>query len=400
MKIDLLDPQSFRGGQPHDQFRWLRAHEPVYRHDEPGGPGFWAVTRYADVRAIGRNPADFSSEPSILIADPDPASPLAAASGQMMLMMDPPRHTRYRNLIRGEFKPAAARALAPRIAELARSIVDVVIERGACDFVGEVAGELPSYVIAELLGIPLADGRELYRLTEAIHAAPESLPPGAGAAAGAEMLRYAQGVIADKRAHPGDDLATRLLAAEVDGERLSDFEFQLFFMLLVAAGGDTTRNLVAGGVLALLEHPEELHALRDDLALLPSAREEMLRFVSPVVYMRRTATRDLPWGGQEIRAGDKVALYYGAANRDEAVFRAPERFDIRRDPNLHLAFGGGSHFCLGAHIARVEIDALLREVLGRMEDLRLDGEVEWLASNFISGPTKMPVRFTPAARSE
>jgi len=399
VKIDLLDPKSFAGGQPHDQYRWLREHAPVYRHGEPGGAGFWAVTRYADVRAVGRNPKDFSSEPSILIADPDPDSALAAAAGQMMLMMDPPRHTRMRNLISREFKPATARALEPRIQELARKIVDEVIERGACDFVQDVAGELPSYVIAELIGIPLEDGRELYRLTEAIHAAPESLPPGAGPEAAAEMMQYAQGVIEDKRAHPADDLATRLLQAELDGERLTDLEFQLFFLLLVDAGGDTTRNLVAGGVLALLERPALLHSLREAPSLLPTAREEMLRFVSPVIYMRRTATRDLELGGEEIGAGEKVALYYGAANRDEAVFDDPDRFDLGRDPNPHLAFGGGTHFCLGAHIARVEIDAMLGEVLWRMNGLELDGNVEWLASNFISGPTAMPVRFRPGSRS-
>ena len=398
MNIDLLDPKSFAGGQPHEQFRWLREAAPVYPHPEPGGPGFWAVTRYADVRAVGRNPEDFSSQPSILIADPAPGSALAAAAGQMMLMMDPPRHTRMRKLIRGEFKPASARRLAPRIRELARQIVDAVIERGACDFAAEIAGELPSYVIAELIGIPLEEGRRLYRLTEAIHAAPERTAPGAGERAAAEMMAYAQGVIEHKRVHPADDLATRLLRAELDGERLSDLEFQLFFMLLVDAGGDTTRNLVAGGVLALLERPHLLEALRRDRSLLPTAREEMLRFVSPVIYMRRTAVRDLELGGRAIRNGDKVALYYGAANRDPAVFADPEQFALRRDPNPHLAFGGGAHFCLGAHVARIEADAMLGEVLDRMHALELAGPVTWLASNFISGPAKMPLRFRPGPR--
>lgn len=397
VKIDLLDPKSFEGGQPHEQLRWLRRHAPVYRHDEPDGPGFWVVSRYEDVRAIGRNPADFSSQPTIMIADAVGDSALAASGVQMMLTMDPPGHTRYRRILSRAFTPRAAAALAPRIGELARQIVDGVIERGLCEFVSEVAGELPSYVIAELIGIPLDDGRKLYELTEQVHAAPETLPPGAGPAAALEIMRYGQGVIEHKRREPGDDLATRLLQAEVEGERLSDLEFQLFFLLLIDAGGDTTRNLAAGGVLALLERPELLAALRDDPGRIPGLREEMLRWVSPVVYMRRTATRDLELGGQRVRSGDKVVLYYGSANRDEAVFEDPERFDPDRAPNPHLAFGAGTHFCLGAHVARVEIDALLGEVLPRMRDLSVDGPVEWQASNFISGPKRMPVRFTPGA---
>jgi cytochrome P450 len=255
-------------------------------------------------------------------------------------------------------------------------------------------------VIAELIGIPQADGRKLYQLTETLHSAKESLPAGAQAAAGVEMFSYSAGVVAEKRRKPGADLASRLLAAEIDGRRLTDMEFHLFFMLLVDAGGDTTRNLVAGGMLALLERPAELARLRARLdALLPTAREELLRFTSPVVYMRRTAKRDAEIGGQKIRAGDKVVLYYGSANRDAAAFADPDRLDVARSPNHHVAFGAtGAHFCLGAQLARVEIDAMLREILTRLDGLELAGPPEWLASTFISGPRTLPVRFTPAAR--
>lgn len=397
--IDLTSPTSFRRGQPWEAFRWLRANDPVHRHAERDGPGFWAVTRHADVCAVGRDPATFSSEPTIMIPDPPPGTTFDLGDHAMMLTMDPPRHTRYRRLVSRAFTPGAARALEPRLRTLAREIVDAVAPRGACDFVADVTGEMPSYVIAELMGIPREDGRELYQLTETIHADPESVPPGAGMAAAAKMFQYAQGVIREKRARPAGDLATRLLQSEVDGRRLDDIDFQLFFLLLIDAGGDTTRNLVAAGMLVLLEHPETLARLRaEPERLLPTAREELLRFVSPVVYMRRTATRDTTLAGRRIREGDKVVLYYGAANRDEEVFPQPELLDLERTPNPHVAFGGGgAHFCLGAHVARLEIDALLAEVLRRLPDLALDGEPEWLASTFISGPRRMPVRFTPEA---
>ena len=398
MDIDLLSPTSFDGGQPHEQFAWLREHAPVYRHPEPSGPGFLAVTRQEDVRTISRNHAVFSNEPSIMIEDPAIAMPTGDA--KMMLMCDPPHQTRLRRIVSPAFTPKAARALAPRMAELASQIVDEVIERGECDLVSEVAGELPSYVIAELIGIPLDDGRRLYELTEILHSAPETLPVGAQLSAGGQMFSYSAEVVAQKRANPGDDLASRLLAAEVDGRRLSDMEFHLFFMLLVDAGGDTTRNLIAGGMLALMQRPDQLATLRADLeALLPTAREELLRYTSPVVYMRRTALEDAEIAGEKIAAGEKVVLYYGSANRDERVFDAPDELDVARSPNDHVAFGvTGAHFCLGAQIARVEIDAMLREILTRLHGLELTAEPEWLASNFISGPRSMPVRFEPGPR--
>lgn len=397
MKIDLLSPTSFAGGQPHGQFRWLREHAPVHWHDEPGGAGFWAVTRHADVWAVDRDFQAFSSEPTIMIPDPPPGQGQGFGPYKMMLMMDPPEHTAFRKLIRQEFTLPAARLREARIRALARQIVDAVIDKGECDFVGEVAGEMPSFVIAELMGLPLADGRELYKLTEIIHTAPEALPPGAGGAAVAKMFEYGSGVIAEKRARPADDLASRLLACEVDGRKLEDVEFLLFFLLLVDAGGDTTRNLLSGGLLALMEHPEQMAWLMADLpGRLPSAREELLRWTSPVIYMRRTARKDVELAGQSIRQGDKVVMYFGAANRDPAAFETPELLDLSRAENPHIAFGTGPHGCLGQHIARIEIDAMLSEVLTRMTDFELAGPPEWLPSNFISGPKVMPLGFRPA----
>ena len=393
MKIDLLDTASFNGGQPLEQFAWLRENDPVHWHEEPNGPGFWAVTRFDDVWNVDRDFQIFSSEPTIMIQDP-----LAEAGGfgpyKMMLMMDPPDHTAFRKLIRGEFTQPQATMKGERIAALARQIVDGVIKRGECDFVSDVAGEMPSFVIAELMGLPLDDGRELYKLTEIIHTAPEALPPGAGGEAVRKMFEYAMGVIAEKRARPADDLASKLLACEVDGRRLDDMEFLLFFMLLVDAGGDTTRNLLSGGLLALMENPDALAWLRGDLhARLPAAREELLRWTSPVIYMRRTAKHDTELGGKTVKAGSKVVMYFGSANRDPRHFERPDVLDPSRQNNGHNAFGTGPHGCLGQHIARVEIDAMLVEVLTRMTDFELAGPTEWLPSNFISGPKSMPIRF-------
>ena len=395
MHIDLLDPATFAQGHPVAQYTWLRDNAPVYRHEEPDGPGFWAVTRHEDVDAVGRDPATFSSEPTIMIPDPGQGSGIEFGDHKMMLMMDPPAHTQFRKIISREFTRGPAQALRPRVETLAKQIVDAVIERGECDFVADVAGELPSYVIAELMGLPLDDGRELYQLTEIIHSAPETLPEGAQAGAVIKMFEYAQDVYQSKLATPSDDLASQIVHAEVEGRRLDMVDFQLFFLLLIDAGGDTTRNLVAGGLHALLQHPDALAQLRADPSLIPAARDELLRWVSPVIYMRRTALRDTEIAGQRIRAGDKVVRYFGAANRDPRRFEAPETLDIHRSPNPHIAFGAGTHVCLGQHIARVEIDCMLAEVLARLQDIELTEPPEWLTSNFISGIRRMPIRFTP-----
>jgi cytochrome P450 len=395
MNIDLLDPASFANGHPQAQYDWLRANAPVYWHEEPNGPGFWVLTRHEDVAAVGREPATFSSEPTIMIPDPEAGMNMAIGEHKMMLMMDPPAHTHFRKIISREFTQGPAAALQPRVAQLSARIIDAVIEAGECDFVADVAGELPSYVIAELLGIPLDDGRKLYALTEIIHSAPETLPEGAQAQAVAQMFEYAQQVYDAKSAAPAADLASQIIHAEVDGRSLDNIDFQLFFLLLIDAGGDTTRNLVAGGLHALLQRPETLADLRANPDLIPTAREELLRWVSPVIYMRRTALKDTRINGQAIRAGDKVVRYFGAANWDPGVFEAPGNLDIRRSPNPHIAFGAGAHVCLGQHIARVEIDAMLREVLARLHDIELAAPPEWLASNFISGIRRMPIRFRP-----
>ncbi len=394
MKIDLLDPNTFKGGHPHEQYEWLREHKPVFFHEEPEGKGFWVVTRYQDVYDIGRNASLFSSEPTISIADPDPTQPNFQGDAKMMLMMDPPEHTMHRKLISREFTQGPVREYNRRIEQLATDIVDAVIDRGECEFVSEVAGEMPSFVIADLMGIPLSDGRELYKLTEIIHSAPETQAENAAANAVRKMFEYGQEVIDTKRAKPSEDLASKLLSAEIGGRKLTDYEFLLFFMLLIDAGGDTTRNLLATGMYELMKHPDQLALLLSNIdEYLPTARDELLRWTSPVIYMRRTVKADTILADQQLHAGDKVVMYYGSANRDSAMFERAGELNITRTPNKHIAFGGGHHVCLGQWFARLEIDAILREVLTRMKNLKPAGDVTWMKSNFISGLTSMPVYF-------
>jgi len=391
--IDLTANDAFNGSHPWDQYAWLRAHDPVHWHPEADGPGVWAITKYADIRAISRQPRLFSSAArGVMLAEPDEAG--LAASRQMMLVMDPPQHDRFKLLVSRGFTPKAALSLRARIEELATEIIDAVYERGQCDFVADISGRLPSGLIAELMGIPRGDGERLYELTEIMHTTDAAVAsPEQRAMATYEMLAYAAETAARKRAEPGEDIASQLVQAEVDGERLTDAELQWFFLLLVNAGGDTTRNLLAAGLQLLFEHPGEMARLQADLdGLLPTAIEEMLRYSSPVVHFRRTAMADTEIRGQAIKAGDKLMVFYGSGNRDEEVFVEPDRFDVGRDPNPHMAFGGGGpHLCLGLHVARLEIDVMLRELLTRMPGLRPNGPVVPLASNFITGTKTMPV---------
>jgi cytochrome P450 len=395
--IDLWSSKSFAQGHPIEQYRWLRENAPVYWHDEPGGSGFWAVTRYDLVREVSLRPEVFSSAAGGILVNDLPPEELKFFR-TMILAMDPPKHNHYRRLVGGLFTPKRAAQWRKSIADTVRSILDEVCERGECDLVEDIAGKLPSYVIAELLGIPRPDGERLYELTEIMHSAPDAVTDEQRFGAMREIIGYAVGVRNDKLASPGEDLATRLVHAEVDGQGLTEEEFTSFFMLLLNAGGDTTRNLVAGAVVTLLERPEAVARLRAEAGkLMPAAVDELLRFQSPVIHMRRTAVQDTVLGDTSIAAGDKVVMYYGAANRDPAMFDEPDELVLERTPNEHVAFGAaGPHYCLGSHFGRIEATEMMSQLLTRFGDLVLAGETTWLASNFISGPTHVPVRFTPS----
>ena len=396
MQIDLVSPETFaRSGHPWEQYAWLRANAPVYWHPETDGPGFWAITKHDDVRTISRTPRTFSSfEKGVMLPDPDEMGLMAQRL--MMLSMDPPQHDRFKLLVSRGFTPKNAPLLRLRIEELAREIVESALAKGSCDFVSEIAGRLPSGLIAELMGMPREDGERLYDLTEIMHTNDDAVaPPHVKAAAIGEMLGYAQSVADRKRAEPGDDLATLLVNAEVDGDRLTDGEFQWFFLLLVNAGGDTTRNLLAAGLQLLFDHPDQRERLlANPDALLGTAIEEMLRCASPVSHFKRTVMHDTEIRGQKLRAGERVVLFYGSANRDEDVFERPDEFDIGRDPNPHVAFGaGGPHLCLGMHVARVELAVMFRELLTRMPHIEPNGPIERMHSSFIAGIHSMPVRY-------
>ena len=394
MHIDLVDPATFAAGHPRELYRHLQDEAPCYWHEEADGPGFWVLTRYDDVAEIGRRSDLYSSEPTVMLDDPERSEMPAQDEHKMMLMMDPPQHTQFRRIIAKSFTKGPAAELAPRTRELAAQIIDQVIDRGECDFVADVAGELPSYVIAELMGLPLDDGRELYKLTEIIHTAREALPSGAQAQAIGKMFGYASEVYRRKKDRPQEDLASQIIHAELDGARLDEQDFQLFFMLLIDAGGDTTRNLVAGGLHELIRDGRALQTfLEADAEGRAVARDELLRVVSPVIYFRRTALADHELHGQAIKAGDKVVRYFAAANVDPRRFDAPLELDLARRDNAQIAFGTGTHVCLGQHIARVEIDAMFDEIMARMTDFRLLEPPVWLASNFISGIQQMPLGF-------
>ncbi len=392
--VDLTDPDTYLAEMPYAAFRELRRRAPVAWHPYGDNPGFWALTRHDDVYAVSRDSQTWSSQATGVFLDV-PAPEESYQLALMMLTMDPPRHTALRALVSRGFTPRHVARLHHRTADMARDIIDTAMERGDCEFVNDVAGALPSYVIAELLGIPLADGRALYALTEIMNTRPMGDPDLIHAQL--RLFEYATELAASKRANPGDDIATALLEAEVDGQRLTDLEFNLFFMLLLNAGGDTTRNLVAAGTLALIEHPAQWARLAADPSLMPAAIEEMLRWTSPVTVFTRTATRDTELRGTAIREGERVALFYPSANRDEDRFPDPDRFDIGRTPNQHLAFGGGgTHFCLGASLARVEAAAMFSEILTRTREIQLAGPVERVRSVLMNGIHSMPVRLTPA----
>ncbi|RDH74195.1 cytochrome P450 [Mycolicibacterium moriokaense] len=398
--VDLADPDTYASGVPYDAFRELRRRAPVAWHPYGDGPGFLALTGYDEILAVSRDSTTWSSQAAGVFFDvPGPADEFQLEL--MMLTMDPPRHTKLRSLVSKGFTPRQVARLNQHVAEMAREIVDDVAQRGECDFVSDIAGALPSYVIAQLLGIPLQDGRRLYELTEIMNSgAVGDTHSDASHVLDAQMQMFAYGteLAARKRQTPADDIATSLLAAEVDGERLTDLEFNMFFLLLINAGGDTTRNLVAAGILAMMEHPAEQARLAADPSLLPGAIEEMLRYTSPVTVFVRTATRDTELRGVPVKKGERAAMFYPSANRDESRFADPDRFDIGRAPNPHLAFGGGgTHFCLGANLARVEATAIIPEVLARMKGLELAGPVERVRSNLMNGIHSMPVRFTAAS---
>jgi cholest-4-en-3-one 26-monooxygenase len=399
--IDLTNSKPFADGVPHDWFAFLRKNAPVWWQEETDGPGFWAVTSHAACTQVNREHEQFSSANKATFIWELPEDELAQQQ-MLMLNMDPPLHTRYRRLVNKGFTPRMINQLHERINEAADRIIDSVIEQGTADFVTDIAAELPLVVIAELLGVPDEDRHRMFNWSNRMvgNEDPEYQSDGEAAQMAAmELYAYASELFAQKRADPHEDLMSVLTGVDIEGEKLTDIELELFFLLLTVAGNETTRNLISGGMAAFFDHPDQWQRLRDDRSLLPTAVEEMLRYVSPVMNFRRQTTSALELEGQLIEADSKVVFFHVSANRDEAVFDNSQTFDIGRNPNPHLAFGaGGPHFCLGANLARMEIRVMFEHLLDRMPDIRLDGEVQRLQSQFINGVKHIPVAFPPAAR--
>jgi cholest-4-en-3-one 26-monooxygenase len=396
--VNLYDLDRIREhGFPHDWFKRLRAEAPVYRHPAPDGAGYvWVISRYADVVRLSKDPGLYSSAMGTNIWEH--AEEDLPAIQSMLVNMDPPQHVKYRRLVSPGFTPRIVSRLEPHIRELARQIVDRIAGKGECDFVREVAAELPLQVIAELMGVPADERQRIFDWSNRLIGFddPEFQQSRAdGKAAAAELWLYAHKMAVERRGTQREDLVSVLVNGSVDGESLSDLELNNFVLLLAVAGNETTRNLISGGMLTLIQHPEQRERLLADRSLLEPAVEEMLRWVTPVNHFRRTVTRDHELHGQLLRKGDRVTLWYPSANRDEAVFQDPDRFDVARQPNDHLAFGMGEHFCMGANLARLEITIMFEELLNRLPDVRLAGTPIRLRSNFINGIKQMPVRYTP-----
>ena len=403
--IDLTDLDRFAAGFPHHVFDELRRETPVWFHPPtahtPGGEGFWVLSRYADIVNAAADAATYSSETG---GDREAGGTTLEdmarewAIGVLLNMMDDPRHGKFRRLLTPTVAPRALAAIEEDLRGRATRVVDAALAKADCDFLVDVAAELPLQAVAQLVGVPQEDRHQLLNWAN-VTLDYEDREVGEATAhtqqASAEMFAYGTTLLELKLREPADDLLSVVSHGLIDGEPLTDMEQHMFFSLIIAAGSETTRNSIAVGMLALTERPDALDELRDERSLVPNAVEEILRWASSTPYNRRTATRDVEIGGQQIMAGDKVTLWWASANRDESVFSDPYSFDIARNPNPHLAFGRGTHFCLGAALARMEIRVVLDALLDKVGQVSLTGPVEYVRSNKHAGVRHMPVHLAP-----
>src|SRR5215213_3561712 len=396
--IDLSDHDAFVDAVPYDWFRTLRREAPVHFNPEPDGPGFYAVTRYADIREVHRHVDLYSSEiggTSLEDLEPDQIE-----ARKSMIDMDPPRHDELRGLIARRFTPRAVQVWEEAVRTVTDRVLDLALEQDEFDFVQEISSEIPMQVFAEILGVPQEDRRYIVEMGDRIlgNQDPEYAQPVEDAhrllpfssPVAQEMFEFGRNLADARRKNPRDDIITLLVNAD-----LTQREFDVYFVLLATAGNETTRHTISHGLLALLEYPDELKRLRRDPSLYKLAADEMLRWATAVHYFRRTTTEDTELGGTEMPAGSKVTTWLVSGNRDEEVFENPDTFDVGREPNKHVAFGpGGIHHCLGAHLARLEVRIAFEEMLGRVDGFELMGPPERLRSNFFNGIKRLPVRVT------
>jgi cytochrome P450 len=407
--IDLTDVDFFWKGNPHAAWKILRNEDPVHWQERSWGPGVWHVTKYHDVLGVSVDPATFVSSKGIILDNDgratmreqqlEGATGYADPRGHMMIMTDPPRHTLMRQLVNKGFTHKAVRKLEDYCRNVVTKELDAVAARGGeCDFVLDVARKLPLEVICELVGVPEGDWEAMFELSNRVIGFDD--PEFAREEITAEQMQmsmdlfnYILSLCQERRDNPRDDVLTQLVNAEIDGQRLMDHEIFLFFLLLIVAGNETTRNATSGGLLALIENPDQWARLRSDPSLVTTAVEEIVRWTSPVTHFTRFATKDTEIRGREIKEGQEVCLWYPSANRDEEVFSNADHFDVGRNPNDQIAFGKGEHFCLGVNLARLELRVTFEEITKRFGKVELAGEPERLRSNFIGGIKRMPVRF-------
>jgi cytochrome P450 len=394
--IDIFDPDTYVAGPPHEAFAELRRTDPVHWQPMADGPGCWAVLKHADVAHVAKHPAVFSASlGGVVVEDLEPDQ--LSMMRMMLLAMDPPGHATYRRPLVPHFGRQAIAALEDRVRSICREVLAVAREQGDVEFVHDVCAKLPSQVVGELFGIPREDWGRIQRWAEMSTSTQDAEISGGEHASSAsmEMAMYAIEFAGRRRAsEPIDDLTSLILDTSFGdgGALMSDVDFGSFFVQLVTAGNDTTKSMLSSGLHALLAHPDQLADVRADPTLLPGAVEEVLRWANPLHYFRRTAAEDTELSGTKIAAGQKVAMLYTSANRDEEVFDDPQRFDIRRDPNPHLSFGIAEHFCLGAHLARLEGRVFFEELLAAFPVIELTGEPARVRSNLNNSFKRLPVR--------
>ncbi len=398
----FTDPKAYADMERfHAACAVLRRESPVHRVTAPGFNSFWAVTKYDDVMEIERQPEKWLIAPRPALA-PAPQDDARASKGlpiRSLIQMDAPDHPNYRKISIDWFKPQSIARLNERAAALAKRAVDHMAELdGSCDFATDVAMNYPLYIILSLLGLPEEDFPLMLRLTQELFGSKDQEITGTEDkdvvyARLMDFFNYFQGLVADRRANPRDDLASVIANAEVNGEPIGILEAVGYYVIIATAGHDTTSSAIAGGMHALMQNPDQLEALSNDRSLVPSAVDEMIRWVSPVKQFMRTSTEDYTLRGVHIPAGDSVLLSYPSANRDEAIFSNAGRFDITRSPNRHIGFGFGAHYCLGTHLAKMEAKAFYDELIPRLKSIELNGDASYVESIFVSGPKHLPVRY-------
>jgi len=399
---NIIHPDQYAAhGYPHDVWTWMRQHDPVHWWDRTEGIPFWAITKRSDIVSISTQPERFQNGPRLVISH-EPERPMDEFP-PTLIQMDPPKHRVYRKLVKHRFSPHALRPYHEDIERIGKEIVDALIRddlEGECDFVKEVSAPLPIAVIAWMLGVPRPDWELLFDWTNRTIGAgdPEfqregKTPDETAREAMIELFTYFTKLVEEKKKNPGDDLVSLFTQLEVDGERLPPMDVLAWCLIIVVAGNETTRNGTSGGMLAFIEHQQELRRLQQDPSLLPSAIEEVVRWSSPIIHFARTATGDFELRDKKIREGDALALFYASANRDEEVFEDPFSFRIDRQPNRHVGFGVGEHFCLGSHLARLELEVAYKHLLPRIEEIELAGPVDRLSSTLVGGVKHLPIRY-------